>query len=254
MKNLYEKRPLSFALIWIGVYCALSSLANPLSRLMGVDYAAHALFNLGLAVVLFLWIKKRGLMERYGLCAPSVPARAFLWYLPLVLLASYNLWNGVAVNLSPAGTLCYLCCMFCVGFVEEIIFRGLLFRAIARDNIKLAVILSSVTFGLGHLLNLVNGSGMELAANLCQVAGAIGAGFLFVTIYYKSGSVVPCILTHSAINMVSAFANEAGLTDEKRILFSITQLGITVLYTLILTKTLPRPQPAAQAIPGQKQG
>ena len=55
-------------------------------------------------------------------------------------------------------------CMLCVGFWEEVIFRGLLFQAIAKDNIKSAVIISCVTFGIGHIINLFNGSGMDLSA------------------------------------------------------------------------------------------
>ena len=55
--------------------------------------------------------------------------------------------------------------MLCVGFLEEVIFRGLLFTAIARNNIKSAVIISSVTFGIGHIINLFNGSGMELVTD-----------------------------------------------------------------------------------------
>ena len=51
--------------------------------------------------------------------------------------------------------------MLCVGFAEEVIFRGFLFRAMEKDNVKTAIIGSSVTFGLGHVLNLVNGSGMR---------------------------------------------------------------------------------------------
>ncbi|MBR2132663.1 MAG: CPBP family intramembrane metalloprotease, partial [Oscillospiraceae bacterium] len=127
-----------------------------------------------------------------------------------------------------------------VGFIEEVIFRGLLFKAIAKDNIKEAIIISSVTFGLGHLVNAINGSGMDLVANLCQVVGAIAIGLLFVTIFYRSGSLLPCIITHSAIDAVSVFANEATLTPEKRILFSLSRLAIVVVYILILQKTLPR--------------
>ena len=90
--------------------------------------------------------------------------------------------------------------MLCVGFVEEVIFRGFLFKAIARDNETLAIIISSVTFGLGHLLNLVNGSGAELVEDLFQVTGAIVIGFLFVILFDRGGSLLPCIITHAVIN------------------------------------------------------
>ena len=63
--------------------------------------------------------------------------------------------------------------MLCVGFLEETIFRGLPFTAIAKDNIKSAAIISSVTFGIGHIINLFNGSGMDLVNNLCRIVFAV---------------------------------------------------------------------------------
>lgn len=33
MKKLYEKRELTFAIVWIGIYCVLQSLANPLNEI-----------------------------------------------------------------------------------------------------------------------------------------------------------------------------------------------------------------------------
>ena len=91
------------------------------------------------------------------------------------------------------------------GFVEEVIFRGLLFRALARDSVNMAIAVSSITFGLGHLLNLVNGSGAGLAENLFQVTGAIAIGFLFVILFHRGGSLWPCVIAHAAINIASAF-------------------------------------------------
>ena len=76
----------------------------------------------------------------------------------------------------------------CVGFLEEVIFRGLLLMSIARKNVKSAIIISSVTFGVGHIINLFNGSGMDLVTNLCQIVFAIAVGFLLVTIFYRGGS------------------------------------------------------------------
>ena len=132
--------------------------------------------------------------------------------------------------------------MLCVGFIEELIFRGFLFKVLAKDNIKSAIIVSSVTFGIGHVINLFNGSGMDLISIFCQIIFAIAVGFLFVTIFYRGGSLIPCIITHSAINTLSTFANEAGLTMGKHIIYCLIMIVITVAYTLILTKTLPKNQ------------
>ena len=242
MKKLYEKNELTFAIVWIVVYCVLQSLANPLGKEIGIEYAASAVFCILQSIVLFVFIRKNNLMKKYGLCKSSVPAWRFLFYLPLIILASGNLWNGVAVNYTPMDTVCRIVCMLCVGFLEEVIFRGLLFTAIAKDNAKSAIIISSLTFGIGHIINLFNGSGMDLVSNLCQIVFAIAVGFLLVTIFYRGGSLIPCVLVHSAINTLSTFANDANLTTEMHLIHLSILIVITVAYTLILTKTLPKSQ------------
>lgn len=242
MKKLYEKNELTFAIVWIVVYCVLQSLANPLNNAIGVAYAASAAFCVLQTVVLFTFIRKNNLLKRYGLCKSPVPARRFLYYVPLVILASGNLWNGFTLNYSPAETACRIVCMLCVGFLEEVIFRGLLFKAIAKDNIKSAVIISSMTFGIGHIINLFNGSGMALVNNLCQIVFAVAVGFLLVTIFSRGGSLLPCILVHSAINTLGTFANDANLTTETHLFHLAVLIVIAVAYTLILTRTLPKKQ------------
>lgn len=77
--------------------------------------------------------------------------------------------------------------MLCVGFSEEAIFRGLPFTAIAKDNIKSAVIISSVTFGIGHIINLFNGSGMDLVNNLCRIVFAVAYTLILAKTLPKSG-------------------------------------------------------------------
>lgn len=241
MKKLYEKNEMIFAITWIVIYCVLQSLANPLNEKIGIPYIASAFFCVLQAIFLFVFIWKNEWLNQYGLCKSSVSASRFLFYIPLVILATTNFWNGTVFHLNVAGTVCYIVCMLCVGFVEEIIFRGFLFRAIAKDNAKMAIVISSVTFGLGHLVNLVNGSGMELTENLFQITGAIAIGFLFVILYYRGGSLLPCIITHSTINITSVFANET-VTVERRIIFQLILVVMTVAYALILTRTLPKKQ------------
>lgn len=146
---MYEKNELTFTIVCIVIYCVLQSLANPLNEIIGIAYSASAIFGILQAVVIFCFIKKNGLFKWYGLCKTSLPARRFLYYIPLLILCTRNFWNGTAVNLNPTGIVCCIACMLCVGFLEEVIFRGFLFKAIAKDNVKTAIIISSVTFGMG---------------------------------------------------------------------------------------------------------
>lgn len=218
MKKLYEKSEIWFAVAWIIAYCVLLSVGDNISASLGVINVATFPIALLLSVVLFLFLKSNGLLERYGLCKSKVPAAKMLFYIPVLVMLTANLWHGVGIYVSPSEAVCYVLTMLCVGFLEEVIFRGLLFNAMRKDGVKSAIIVSSLTFGIGHIVNLFNGSGAELLPNLLQVVYATAAGFMFVMIYYKTESLIVCIVAHGVFNALSVFVNEAAVTDMMRIL------------------------------------
>lgn len=53
-----------------------------------------------------------------------------LGYAQFLAIASCNLWNGVRIKYSSIEIVLFLLSMLCVGVVEEIIFRGSLFKAL----------------------------------------------------------------------------------------------------------------------------
>jgi membrane protease YdiL (CAAX protease family) len=73
----------------------------------------------------------------------------------------------------------------------------------AKSGIKSAIIVSSLTFGMGHVINLINGA--ELIPTLMQIGYATAIGYLFVIIFQKSKSLLPCIITHCLVNSLSIF-------------------------------------------------
>ena len=93
-------------------------------------------------------------------------------------------------------------------------------------------------------MNLFNGSGMELVANLCQVCYAMAFGFLFVILFYRGGSLLPCIAVHSAVNSLSVFANEANQTAVREIVTALILTAVALFYTFVLLKTLPQAKEA----------
>jgi len=221
LKKLYNKSEIRFAVIWIIAYVVLASAGDNLSQAFGISKIVTLPVLVVLSAVLFLFVKNNGMAEKYGLCRPQIPGAKMLFYFPLIVLITANLWYGVAFNQSAPETLLHILSMFCVGFLEEMIFRGFLFNAMAKDGVKFAIVVSSVTFGTGHIVNLVNGSGAQLLPNLLQVMYATAVGFAFVMIYYKSKSLMPCILTHGIFNGLSAFANEAVMTVQREILTGV---------------------------------
>lgn len=228
MNKLYRKSELWFSLAWILVYIIGTSITDNIGKVFTL------ILHLLLTSLALFWVFKNGLGQKYGLCKSRLSAKRVLFYIPLLIAVSCNLWFGVRMNMSAADSAIYVGSMLCVGFLEEFIFRGLLFRAMEKDSLKAAVIVTSLTFGIGHIINLFNGSGMGLIANLGQVVSAVAFGFLFVILFMKTGSLLPCIAAHSAINALSAFAvTPSPLWD------ILTALVLTLLalgYALILLK------------------
>lgn len=234
MEKIYKKNELNFALIWIAVYVISFSIGDQLSSSIGVSKLLTAPIAVVFTILLYLWIKKNNLLEKYGLCPFQSSKKAYLYFFPLVLLSSTNLWWGWKLNLSLLETLLYIISMLCVGFLEEIIFRGFLFKAISKTNLKQAIIISSVTFGLGHIVNLLNGSAVP--ETLLQICYAIAIGFLFTILFYKGKSLWPCIITHSVINSLSVFANETTITFQKEIITSLFLCVVSIGYSLYILK------------------
>ena len=240
MTKLYRKSEITFAILWIVAYVVLSSLADQLSESSGITKSVTAALHVAMALILYFWIRKNGLSVKYGLCRPELPARRFLFYIPLAVIASASLWNGISSGLGFPGTLCYVISMCCVGFLEEVIFRGLLFRAIEKENLKRAIIISAVTFGLGHIVNLFNGSGRNLASSAFQIVFAVMVGFVLVLIFWRGGSLIPCILFHSVNNALGAFEAEGTMNPKLEMALN-SVLIIVVLggYLLWLVKAFP---------------
>ena len=240
MTKLYKKSEISFAILWIVAYVVLSSLADQLSETIGVIKSVTAVLHIAMSLILFFWIRKNNLGEKYGFCRPIVPAKRFLYYLPLIITASTAFWGGVKLQYGFPEALLFVVSMCCVGYLEEIIFRGLLFRAMEKDNLRTAVIVSAFTFGLGHIVNLFNGSGRDPASSMIQIVFAILVGFVLVWIFYQGKSLIPCILFHSANNALKVFSAEGGLDQRTEMVLNLA-LIVVVLggYSLYLVKAFP---------------
>lgn len=250
MKKLYEKNELGFSLMWIGIYVVLLSLADSLSQ---EQFQTYKLITAPLCVVMsvfiIVWIVKNGLAEKYGLGKVNIKPAQYLFFIPLIAIPSVNVWYGVTTEvmweiseenarlLTALELVLHVVSMIGVGFLEEIIFRGFLFKAIEKSSAKRAIIISSITFGLGHIVNLFRGT-QDLLTTILQICYAVAIGFLFTFIFYRSGTLLPCIITHQLVNSLSAFSAERG--NEQLIITSVFLIVICVLYSVwIIVRTKP---------------
>lgn len=105
MNSLYKKSEITFTVMWILIYVIGDSIAENLSKTIGMEKSVTFVFNAVISLVLIFWLHKNRLFLKYGLCRPSVSANRLLYYLPLVFIASCNLWFGARMNLSVSETL-----------------------------------------------------------------------------------------------------------------------------------------------------
>lgn len=237
MTKLYKKNEISFAILWIVVYVVLSSLADQLSETIGVTKSITAVLHIAMSLILYFWIRNNKLCEKYGFCRSVVPAKRFLYYLPLIVIASTAFWGGIKLRYGFPEALLFFVSMCCVGFLEEVIFRGLLFRAMEKDSLKTAILVSALTFGFGHIVNLFNGSGRDPVSSIVQIVFAVMIGFVLVLIFYHGKSLIPCILFHSANNALKVFS--AGSTMDPQAEMMLNFVLIVVLlggYSLYLVR------------------
>lgn len=232
MIEFYRKKDLAFSLICIGAYVVLFSAADNISSIIGIKSILTAPIGLVYCAFLLFFILRGKFAEKFGLCGFEGSIVRYLFFIPLLALASCNLWNGVELSMSTTETALFVVKMLCVGFIEEILFRGFLFNALAKDNKKLAVLISSLTFGAGHLVNLFNGA--NFISTVLQVCYATAIGFLFTIIFMRSKSLWPCIIMHSTINSLSAFSVDGDVTFD--IITSLILIVVSVGYALYIIK------------------
>lgn len=229
MKKFFEKHEFLICMLLIIIYIISNSYCM---QNFGIeDYRStivNTIISLGL-IILIIGLKST---KYYGLTKP-VDTKKFLYFIPLILIASINLWNGININNSKNEILFHILTMINVGFIEEIIFRGFLFRMMEKTNVKSAIIVSAITFGAGHIINLLNGA--ELIQTLIQVCYATSIGFLFVMIFYKSQSLIPCIITHCIVNSLSIFNIESTISIY---IAPIVLTVVPILYTIYINKTI----------------
>jgi hypothetical protein len=57
-----------------------------------VEKAVTLPIGILLSAILLLFLKKNGLFEAYGICASKATARSMLYYLPVLVMLTANLW------------------------------------------------------------------------------------------------------------------------------------------------------------------
>ncbi|MCR4797278.1 MAG: CPBP family intramembrane metalloprotease [Lachnospiraceae bacterium] len=209
MRKLYEKKEILFAVLWIVLYCVI---LGTIRGNFGDESICMLIALLVFSAGIIAFVKANHLEEKYGLAGWPKDMKKYLFFIPMWILATGNIWDGFAPSYHGARLGIAALSMILVGFVEEMIFRGFLFKAmLGEDKTIVAIIVSAVTFGIGHIVNLL--TGQTSFETVMQILFAISWGFILTLVCYKSGSIIPCIIAHSMIDSLSLFGADNELID-----------------------------------------
>jgi membrane protease YdiL (CAAX protease family) len=243
MQKLHELHPIWHAVSWVVLYVLLVNVGDALSAQLGQPGAATAPLLVALSAILVLYVRRNGWLHHYGLRRPRRhDFDKTLLYIPLVIIAVLQYAKGLRDDLDLTAVVLIIVLMVSVGFIEERVFRGFLFRAILRRSTLIrAAVISGVTFGIGHVVNLARGyTGAEQAI---QVGFAVVLGMVLALLFAITGTIVPLIAFHALFNITGSLT----LTDtgSELGLLAIT-LAISVGYASYLAAMLRRHGPASE--------
>ena len=232
MRKLYDKKEVLFAVLWIVAYCVVMT---PIKGNFGYGSVWWLLAMIVFAAGIMSFVKVNHLEEKYGLTGFPKDMKKYLFFLPMFILATGNLWDGFAPSFKGSTLLIATLSMILVGFVEEMIFRGFLFKAmLGNGKTASAIIVSAITFGIGHIVNLL--AGQASFETVLQVIFAVSWGFIFTMVFYKSGSLIPCIIAHAMVDVFSLYGADSELADWIHIGATIVT---AVIYCIYLGKINP---------------
>lgn len=129
-----------------------------------------------------------------------------------------------------------------VGIIEEFYVRGLFLNIVEEfadkkaNKTEIAIIVSSVVFGLGHVPGML---GMGTGVILFKLISTIGMGLYFGTIYKKTGNLWVPIIMHAFIDICAlpyCFTQNMRYETISLIILVITYTALAIYCGIVLFK------------------
>lgn len=239
LKKLYKNKAVLHSLVWLGLYLVVNTITGNIAGALEIDdYFISAVPNLLLAVICLWYLKAAGISNDIGLLTkPGEKASVMLFYIPLLALPFLNLMYGINTSLSAMDIVFLLMMYAGVGFMEEIVFRGLMFKALTKKwNRYMVVAFISFTFAIGHIVSMA-AVGMTGSDTALQIINAFVVGFMFMAVILASGNLTVCVITHILYNFV-ANISLVGYTHIEIIAFNTIITALYFAYLIIRSKKM----------------
>ncbi|KRK64851.1 hypothetical protein FC72_GL001905 [Companilactobacillus tucceti DSM 20183] len=118
------------------------------------------------------------------------------------------------------------------GIFEETIFRvlGIYIIGYFSSNLYLKIYLSSIIFGIAHLLNIIS-LRQDLFQTIIQVGYAIGLGTIFAISYISTKNIAFAMIAHVLSDFISGLN---GLSFKTNIVFNFTSVSFILLFIMVV--------------------
>jgi len=211
-----------FAVYYLVMPFALNPILNLVGKLLGTSIGTSlgnllyyfALFAVTLAVFWrYLGVNLAALGRNLNRSCISLVAGLIAFYglnellyrASSALLDSHVNLNDVTIT-AQAGIAPHMMAVILIllaPFVEEVLFRGLIFGALKENSRAVAYIVSALLFAFGHVLRQVT-LGLDLGA-LTLIFQYLAPGLVFAWVYERAGNIWPSVLLHALVNALAFF-------------------------------------------------
>lgn len=202
-----ERRPvLSVIIIELLLLLAVFA-AGAVATVKQLDYTSPVLMSFTpMAVVLIIYLTLRRRWAKTGFRSlRTIPVHHAKYYIPLLLVLGTIALKGFA-ELTLAKVTFFIFFTLLVAFVEETVYRGLIFKTLLRKSAVAAVVTSGILFSITHMLNAL--SGQSMADTMLQLIYALLLGVVLALLMLKNGNIIPLILFHFIHNLIQFLSDD----------------------------------------------
>lgn len=250
--------------VWMLLVSIFSLLAGILFSLPSADLITQVASTLTATLLLLFgaarigWIDGIGILRSGSLAAWGVTLMVAIY----VLLVNFYAYFG-EITFQPASlftpeALSLLLRALQVGFVEEVVFRGIILYGLVRvwgkskRGLVAALVVQAALFGSLHALQAL--FGVDPASALSNVLATFIFGLWLGALVLSTGSVWPVILLHAVSN---SFIMIKGLSSQWVIPYhlgylrgALFELPLVLFGLWFLFKHRPDARPVSEALPG----
>jgi membrane protease YdiL (CAAX protease family) len=232
VSRFLSRHPIAFsALVVLVAAAAIELLGAGLTHLPVPPFASRMIIEGVFCGYVALLLTRLRWWQEAGFTRPRI-RRSLMAFLPLLLLPIAVVASSGFKAASVGQMTGYAILTLMVGFAEEGLLRGVALRAMLPIGPTRAAVLSSLFFGIGHLLNLGHGPSPSTVVVQVIYSTLLGIGFAGVRLY--AGTIWPVIAAHSLIDFADVASRGFVLAPPRDVTLAgvVAPIVITSLYAL----------------------